>query len=155
MLSTIWWNTPGNPDGLRTPARRDVVQLKEDGYIESKNLQPVQNILNDPVMNVGTSGHMAEITVPFTTAVVDQKDNHNNNSENQMFFYGSTHWIYGLGKDKSGTLYYRVKEDRWDDSYYVNAAHMRLIPDEELTPISPDVDQSRKIIRIDLQDNIW
>lgn len=51
-------------------------------------------------------------------------------------------------------MYYLVKEDRWDDSYYVDATHMRLIGDNELNPISPNLDETQKIIRINLQDQI-
>ncbi len=128
-------------------------RLKDQGYIHSKDLQPVQNTLNEVVMDINASGQLAEVTVPFTEAVVNQQNNNRNESQNQMFFYGSTHWIYGLGKKvEDGSYYYLVKEDRWEDSYYVNATHMRLIEDFELAPISTTVDQNKKLIRLNLRE---
>ena len=139
---------------VRTGQHKDEIwcRLLEGGYINYQYIQPVKNILNDPAAEISASGKLAEVTVPYTTAVVNQKNNNRNDTQDQMFFYGSTHWIYGLGKDEKGNLYYLIKEDRWENSYYVNATHMRLVKDEELTPISSEVEVSRKIIRINLQD---
>jgi lipoprotein-anchoring transpeptidase ErfK/SrfK len=127
-------------------------RLSDSSYTLYKNLQPVENQLSEPVLDIPTSGQLAEVCVPFTTAVVDEWNQNQREKEDQMFFYGSTHWIYGLGKDEAGIYYYQVREDRWDDSYYVNATHMRLIADNELTPTSTAVDQTEKVIRINLEE---
>ena len=129
-------------------------RLPEGGYINYKYIQPVENVLNEPANEVSTNGQLAEVTVPFTTAVVNQWSSNRQETENQMFFYGSTHWIYGLGKDTEENLYYLVREDRWDDSYYVDATHMRLIADDELDPLSPNLDETDKTIRINLQEQM-
>jgi hypothetical protein len=52
-----------------------------------------------------------------------------------------------------GTPYYHILEDKWDLEYYVPAAHLRVIPPEELTVRSPDVPPYAKRIevRTDLQ----
>jgi lipoprotein-anchoring transpeptidase ErfK/SrfK len=103
-------------------------------------------------MDISTSGQLAEITVPYTTAVVNQWTNNQNTDQDQLFFYGSTHWVYGLGKDEEGNLYYLVKEDRWEDSFYVDATHLRLIEDWELNPTSTKIEQSEKRILINLEE---
>ena len=72
-------------------------------------------------------------------------------NQTRSFYYGSTHWVYGLGQDEQKNSYYLVKEDRWNYSYYVNATHMRILPDEELLPISELVPLDNKRILIDLQ----
>lgn len=127
-------------------------QLADKSYIHSRYLQPVKNELNEPVMEINTSGQLAEITVPYTNAVVNKWNNNQQEVKDQLFFYGSTHWVYGLGKDENNILYYLVKEDRWENSFYVNANHMRLIEDWELTPTSTQIEQAKKSIRIYLQD---
>jgi lipoprotein-anchoring transpeptidase ErfK/SrfK len=127
-------------------------KLADNSYIHSKYLQPVKNQLNEPVMDISTSGQLAEITVPYTTAVVNQWTNNQNTDQDQLFFYGSTHWVYGLGKDEEGNLYYLVKEDRWEDSFYVDATHLRLIEDWELNPTSTKIEQSEKRILINLEE---
>jgi hypothetical protein len=128
------------------------VQLPDSNYMLYKHLQPVEERLNEVISDISTSGQLAEVTVPYTNAVMNKWDGQHQENEDQIFFYGSTHWVYGLGKDEDGGLYYLVKEDRWDDSYYVNATHMRLIGDDELEPISANIDDSRKSIRISLRD---
>jgi lipoprotein-anchoring transpeptidase ErfK/SrfK/frataxin-like iron-binding protein CyaY len=121
-------------------------------YVLYKFLQPVENLLNEPMMEIQAGGQLAEVTVPYTTAVVDKNNSSQRETNDQMFFYGSTHWVYGLGKDESNNLYYQVREDRWDDSYYVRATDLRLVNDEELTPTDIDVDQKEKVIRINLEE---
>ena len=135
-----------------TPHQSLWCRLSDGNYLPYKFLQPVENQLNDPVMEIPAGGRLAEITVPFTAAVVDKNNSGQRETNDQMFFYGSTHWVYGLGKDESDNLYYQVREDRWDDAYYVKAAHMRLVDDEELTPTSTDIDQTEKTIRINLEE---
>jgi lipoprotein-anchoring transpeptidase ErfK/SrfK len=127
-------------------------RLADSGYVQFKYLQPVENKFNDVVMNLQNGGRLAEITVPFTNAVVNKGSQNQQAEDSLMLFYGSTHWIYGLGRDNAGTLYYLVREDRWDDSFYVPAAHMRVIDDEELTPTDTTIDQTEKMIRINLNE---
>jgi hypothetical protein len=109
----------------------------------------VQNKINQPRDDINDSGQLAEITVPFSEAWPKDEQN---SQFHQIFFYGSVHWIYGLGKDADGTIYYLAIEDRWGESYYVNASHMRIIEDEDLTPISPDLDSDRKSILVDTRN---
>ena len=128
------------------------VQLANNTYMPYKYLQPVEERLNKVASEISSSGQLAEVTVPYTNAVMNRWDSHHQENDDQIFFYGSTHWIYGLGEGENGELYYLVKEDRWDDSYYVDATHMRLIGDGELDPISPDVEEDRKSIQINLRE---
>jgi lipoprotein-anchoring transpeptidase ErfK/SrfK len=127
-------------------------QLTDKSYLPAKDIQLVENSLNEPVMEIESNGQLAEITVPYTTAVINQWNHDQKPVENLTFFYGSTHWVYGLGKDEKKKYYYLVKEDRWDDSFYVDATHMRLISDQELQPTSSTIDQTKKVIRINLKE---
>ncbi len=137
---------------LRQTSNETWFPLSEGGYIQSVNLQPVQRQLQEPLTEINTYGQLAEVTMPFTTAFVPKRSHLRKNNENQIFYYGSTHWVYGLGKDAQERYYYLVKEDRWLDSYYVDATHMRVLDPAELQPISPDVEPEKKLIRIYLQD---
>ena len=139
---------------IRKPPYSEIwCQLADQGYIQYKNLQPVANKLNEPVMEISTSGQLAEVTVPFTTAYVNQWNEYQKETSDQMLFYGSTHWVYDLGQ-RVGTneYYYLIKEDRWGDSFYVDATHMRMVSDEELGPVSNIANGSEKVIRIYLQE---
>ena len=122
-----------------------------DSFIQSHNVQLVQNKLNKPFEEITSAGRLAEITVPFSKAWPKDEQN---SQFHQIFFYGSTHWVYGLGKDLNGILYYLVVEDRWGESYYIEASHLRIIEDEELLPLSPQLEQEKKTILVDTKNQI-
>ena len=126
-------------------------RLDDDSFIHSHDVQLVENQLNAPQSKISSSGLLAEVTVPFTDA---WNSSTNGKKSNQIFFYGSTHWVYGLGEDKEKNFYYLVKEDRWNYAYYVNATHMRILQDEELLPISELVPLDNKRIHISLQQQV-
>ncbi len=126
-------------------------RMQNDSYIQSQNIQLVQNKINNPREDISSSGQLAEITVPFSEAWPGDKQN---TRSHQIFFYGSTHWVYGLGKDPDGNLYYLVTEDRWGETYYINASHMRIIDDEELLPLSPELEPESKNILVDTKNQI-
>jgi len=125
--------------------------MENDSYIQSQNIQLVQNKLNNPRVDIRSSGQLAEITVPFSEAL---PGNQQNARSHKIFFYGSTHWVYGLGKDPYGNLYYLVIEDRRGESYYVNTSHLRVIDDEELLQISPELEPESKTILVDTKNQI-
>jgi len=126
--NAIWFVTPQNE------------------FIQSTSIQIVQNKLNIVQENVLKSGRLAEVTVPFTDAWPADKQG---SRAHQIFFYGSVHWIYGLGKDAENKIFYLVIEDRWNETYYVDATHMSIIEDEELDPIAPVDDLKQKKIIVD------
>jgi hypothetical protein len=134
------------------PALRDVWhQLEDESFIRARDIQPVDRQLNTPLSEVSSYGQLAEITVPFTTALYRRRTVR---KPNQVFYYGSLHWIYELGKDSSDNLYYRVREDRWGDDYYIDARHMRVFESDELSPISADMDPGDKKIHISIKDQL-
>jgi len=125
--------------------------IDRDAYIQSQNIQIVQNKLNEPLENISTSGKLAVVTVPFTEAWPRTKQNP---YPHQLFFYGSTHWVYGLGKNREGELFYLVIEDRWGEPFYVEAAHMHIFKDEELKQISPESEINKKHLLVDTKNQI-
>jgi len=126
-------------------------RLEDGSFLQANAVQPVTNQLNAPNLDIGSSGFLGQITVPFTDAWNSRA---NGRKPNQIFYYGTTHWIYGLGEDEEKNLYYLIREDRWGDVYYVDATHVRIIPEEELQPISPDVPVKQKTIRILLGEQV-
>jgi len=126
-------------------------RLGDGSFIHSSAVQPVKNKLNAPNLEVGSNGRVAEVTVPFTDA---WSSNSNGRKPNQIFYYGTTHWVYGLGQDKEKNNYYLIREDRWGDVYYVDATHLRVIPEDELQPISPNVPEKLKTIKIHLDEQV-
>jgi len=126
-------------------------QLEDNSFIQARDIQPVNQQLNIPLSEVSTYGQLAEVTVPFTSAYYRKRTAW---KPNQIFYFGSLHWIYELVTSSYDRLYYRIKEDRWGDSYYVDARHIHVLEPDELSPISPEVDPGDKKIQVSIQDQL-
>lgn len=142
LLEPLYRNTRGASHALW-------YRLGDGGYLPATDIQPVKYRLNAPNLEVGSSGRLVEISVPFTDAWSSAA---NRNKPNQIFFYGTLHWAYGLGQDEEKNYYYLIREDRWGDVYYVDATHARVISEEELQPISLNLSEAEKTIRINLAE---
>ena len=124
-------------------------RLNDDGCIHSSGIQVVQNIINPVLSNLNPYGVLAQVTVPFTQA---WKARQNAYQKNQLYFYGSTHWVTGLAKDEQGNFFYKVKDDRWGYIYYVSASHLYIVDEEELLPVNATDPPREKRIEVNQQD---
>jgi lipoprotein-anchoring transpeptidase ErfK/SrfK len=119
-----------------------------EGYAHSGGIQPVKSILNEPDAGIPARGLLAEITVPFS-------DGHYHPGQEYgvlyRVYYETTHWVDKLVHDRRGDPWYRVREDRWDLIYYIQAAHARLLRAGDLQPRSPKVPESAKRILVSLE----
>lgn len=120
-------------------------QIDGKGYVHSGPIQPVRTQLNVPKSEIPEEGALAEISVPFT-------DTHWRPDFNFLvayrLYYETTHWVDKLVYDNAGQPWYRIKDDKWRIYYYAPATHLRLIPDDELTPLSPEVPPAAKRIEV-------
>ena len=125
-------------------------RIGSDGYAYSGTLQPVKIILNKPSSDIPAEGALAEVTVPFTDAHWGPGKEFD---YAYRYYYETTYWVVALVPDSDGKPWYRIREDKWEFMYYVPAAHLRLVPGSELTPLSTDVppDAKRLEVRIDEQ----
>ena len=124
-------------------------KVSSQGYVHSGAVQPVNTILNEPSSDIPAGGRLGEVTVPFTDAfwVLDQKL-----PAAYRFYYETTHWVVGLKYDASGEPWYILVEDKWDLRYFARARHIRLLPNDELSPISADVPNQFKRLEIFLPE---
>ena len=66
-------------------------------------------------------------------------------------YYTSTHWVTGVVVNpKEKSIWYRIYDRLLQKSFYAAAYDVRLIPQEELTPLSPDVPEQGKHVHVDL-----
>lgn len=126
-------------------------ELSGEGFAHSGSVQPVEIKDNQPKLDLIPSGQLAEITVPFTDALWSPNRTH---PIAYRLYYSTTHWVEGVKEDAKGNPWYRVPDDKWGFYYYVNARHMRLIPPEELTPLSPHVPAEAKRIEVHLEQQV-
>ncbi len=123
-------------------------RIGEEGYAHSGGIQPVQTLLQYPVTDIPPEGRLAELTVPYSDARWDL------NLRYQVayrLYYATTYWVTGYTVAMDGTPVYRVQDDKWEQSYYVPTRHLRLIPPEELTPLSPEVPLEAKRIEVNTE----
>ncbi len=120
-------------------------RMGEEGYAHSGGIQPVKTLPNLPVENIPKEGVLAEVTVPYTDAHWGPGINH---PFAYRFYYETTYWITKLVHDNRDDPWYRILDDKWDFTFYVPATHLRVIPRDELTPISPDVHPAGKRIEV-------
>jgi lipoprotein-anchoring transpeptidase ErfK/SrfK len=128
-------------------------QVGNEGYVYSGNIQPVRTKLSQP--HIGTipkEGLLAEICVPYSDAFVEPS------TESQVgyrVYYETTHWVKALvAGTTDGQPWYQIRDDKWDEVYYVRAEHLRILPPEELAPISPDIPNRDKKIVVRLNQQL-
>ena len=122
-----------------------------EGFVHSGSLQPVRTRLNQPNADIPFGGALVEVTVPYT-------DVHWGPGKNNLFayrfYYETTHWATALVQDNQGNPWYRILEDKWDLTFYAPAKHMRVIPLEELTTLSPEIPADEKRLEVRLRDQL-
>jgi len=122
-------------------------EVDGQGYVYSGSVQPVATLLNKPVSEVPPSGLLGEISVPFTDA---HEEADSGTAVAQRLYFETVHWITDSVTGPEGHVWYRLLDDKFDLSYYIPAKHMRLIPGDELAPLSPDVPDLEKRIEVNL-----
>ncbi len=126
-------------------------RIGDEGYTHSGSIQPVFTKINPVVADLPIDGALAEITVPFTDARWDPGDNE---LVSYRFYYSSTHWIKEFIIDDLGKPWYGVRDDKWDYIYYVPSEHLRILPLEEISPISPSVPSEYKQLEVHLPEQV-
>ena len=121
----------------------------ESGYLHTAYTQRVALRLNPVVTNIPESGRVAEVTVPYTQSW--QRLPGGQRKRLYRLYYGSVHWVTAVKLGDHGEPIYEITDDLLKVTYEVYAPHLRLIPPEEMTPLSPDVPPGAKSIEVDLK----
>jgi hypothetical protein len=120
----------------------------DDGYTYAGWLQPVETKFQKPIYEIPAEGQLGEISVPISETRLIPNTYANNG---YRLYYGSVHWVKKIvvtREEKS--IWYEIYDSEIDQSFFVPYYNMRLIPNEELTLLSPDVPESEKLIHVDL-----
>jgi lipoprotein-anchoring transpeptidase ErfK/SrfK len=126
-------------------------QVGTEGYVYSGNVQPVRTILNTPQMDIPRRGVLAEVSVPYT----DGHESPDKNSKaGYRMYYETTHWVMDVRTSADGQIWYQVRDDKYNQNYYARAEHLRIMSEEELSPLSPDVPDDEKKIQVQLEKQL-
>lgn len=122
------------------------------GYIHRARLQRVKLLYNETLPSLeieeGTR-RLVEVTVPFTETWRTSQA-YGWQKLGFRLYYSSVHWAEAIEEGPKGEPWYRIYDDLTGFPYYVNPLHVRAVPLEDLSPISPDVPFEKKRIEVDL-----
>lgn len=120
------------------------------GYVHSAFIQKVNYRLNPIVTDIPTQGSLAEVTVP-----ISQSYRLRPKGKWERFYklyYSSTHWVFSVREGRDGQPWYEIRDGLIALSYYIPATHMHFVTEEQLAPISPNVDPTLKKIVVSIDE---
>lgn len=126
----------------------------DEGFAHTAYLQPVKTQLNEVVSYINPDGALFEVTVPLTQSYRLTKTY--GWEKLYRLYYLSTHWVTGVENGPDGAKWYKLLDELLNTEYYVLASHMRKIPANELTPISPGVAPEDKRVEVSIaEQRLW
>jgi lipoprotein-anchoring transpeptidase ErfK/SrfK len=126
-------------------------EIAEGGFVYSGGVQPVRTLLNDP-QSISLKGALGEVSVPYTDAHLEPDANA---QVMYRLYYETIHWVKASAiHPADGHLWYALLDDKSAGYYYVPAEHIRLIPEQELAAVSPQVPENEKRIEVRLRDQL-
>lgn len=136
-----------------TPTYNPIWYRVWGGYMHRARLQKVKTFFNEPLTTIPEeTRQLSELTVPYTQAMRYTKTY--GWQPNLRLYYGSVHWIDGIDEGPDGQPWYRIFDELVGFPYHVLAIHLRPIPLEDWTPITPDVPLENKRIEVNLTTQI-
>jgi hypothetical protein len=124
----------------------------DNGYTYSGWIQPVETNYQKPIFTLPEKGQVGEITVPFCDT---KKEPYTYAERGYRIYYGSTHWVKKVivQRDEK-SIWYEIYDSYLKRNYYVSSHDMRLVPNEELSVLSPEVPDEQKRIVVDLSTQL-
>lgn len=116
------------------------------GYVHSAHIQRVKirhNLVNE---NLRAEGQLGELTVPFSQSMRYS----GGWSPLYRLYYQTNHWVTDLDVGPDGEPWYELTDELGNTKFFVPANHIRLISDNELSPLSPNIPFEGKTVRVDL-----
>jgi hypothetical protein len=127
-------------------------QIGNEGFAYSGTLQPVRTLLNVPTLDIPLAGRLGEVSVPYTDA---HETPHLTGNVAYRMYYATVHWIMSAAADPTdGKIWYQILDDKFNKLYYASGEHLRLVTEDELAPLSPDVPDTQKKIQVQLNNQL-
>ena len=135
-----------------------------DGYIWGGYVQPVRNQLNAPVISLPETslgaGMWVEVTVPYVDLILDNPPARAPWLQYQLsinlpprFYDSQIVWVDQIKNDANGQVLYRLSEKYgYGDIFWGAAEALRPLSVEDITPLSPGVEEKRIVVNIHRQE---
>jgi lipoprotein-anchoring transpeptidase ErfK/SrfK len=143
-----------------TPYRSQRWVETPQGFVWAPFLQPVKNIPNTPMNAIPTYGDIPgmwmEVTVPYVEAQLANPPAKGHriqfltsNSYPVHFYYGQTFWVDEIRSSDLGAEYHvRELHGSRGDEFWAPAAAFKPVNPEEITPITPEIENKEIVINI-------
>lgn len=127
-------------------------RVNDEGYTYSGWIQPVETIYQKPRFDLPEKGQLGEVTVPFS---ITRKDPYIYAGNAHRIYFGTTHWVTKVvvTRDEK-SIWYCIYDFYLKRYFYVPSHDMRLIPEDELRLLSPEVPDEEKKIVVDLSTQL-
>lgn len=122
-------------------------KLEQGGYVYSGAIQPMWMRLNTPRLDLPRNGLPAEVTVPYTDA---RSQPLTEGPIRYRLYYATVHWVREAVRDQDERVWYRIWDDTEKTPYYVVAEHLHILEEEDVSPLSPQVQPGEKWIQVSL-----
>lgn len=128
------------------------------GYVWASRVQPTRNLPNTPVTEIpaGQPGFWVEVTVPYVDLTLEGSPASPWMQSLIQYqfpprvYYGQVIWIDQV-RQSNGFAEYRWNENPghgygFGDIFWLDGAGVKVLTEEEVTPISPEIDPAEKKI---------
>jgi len=127
-----------------------------DGYIYSPSVQPVGNVLNEPVNELPATslgkGFWVEVTTPYVDLILDNPPPRSPALKEGLYprlYFSQVMWVDDIRIGQDGQTRYRLNERfGYGDIFWADATSLRPLSEEEVSPISPDVEEKKILIDV-------
>ena len=119
----------------------------DGGYTYSGWIQPVASNYQKPVFEVASGGQLGEITVPYSVTRLSPSFWA---KTGYRIYFATTHWVKSVSVNRyEKGVWYEIYDSHLQKSFYVASSDMRIVPNDELTLLSPEVPDALKRIYVD------
>jgi hypothetical protein len=119
----------------------------EAGYIYSSQVQPVENVLNQPPASLPSAGMFGDISVPFIDARASASPRA---AISYRLYYSSIFLARKLETGSDGKPWYQLQSEN-QKTLWIPAETLRIIPPEDISPLSPQVENKRLVVDLTAQ----
>ncbi len=124
----------------------------DGGYVHSAPIMPVEANYQKPVYEVPAEGKLAEVSVPYSLTYLGPYSYAKNA---HRIYYETTHWVKKVivNREEKG-VWYEIYDKELKKSFYIPSYNMRIIPNEELAQLSPEVPNEEKLLHVDIKSQM-
>ena len=135
-----------------------------EGYIWAPYLQPVEDRPNQPVQELKQTsigqGIWVEVSIPYVDLILDNPPPRSPGLKDRAelglsprLYYSQVVWVDQIKTGTQGDILYRINEKygSYGDILWGPAEAFRPITEEEMAPISPDVEEKRVVVDVTYQ----